>query len=133
MTENKQYIANKDIIGYKWTHSYEIKRDLFKSFFQDFVYVRGKKAAEVELLPMKKLPYERISASVINKGYHTLKLKKDISKSLNRRRDNGAIFIIPKGSAYYENDTERVSSSLIYAGPFTLWNCFRVKYLKKYK
>lgn len=113
-------VAKRDIVCYKWSDKGDVDESLFGSFFQDFTYIRGQLQQKVALFPIN---------GMINQGYHTLITNKHDYKASTRV----GIFIIPKGTEYHKNGSERVSETLIYVGPYTKWNWLKVKFLKSYK
>lgn len=115
-------IAMKDIVVYK-NAAEGITKDYFKSNFRNFSYEKGKLNEEIEL----KIDTEFLDGE-IHEGYHSF-----ISYPHEDCFYVSGIFVIPKGSTYYENkrSNQRVSSQLVYLGLNTFLNRLKIKYLRK--
>lgn len=120
-------VATKDIVVYKNTDQ-DVSKDYFKSNFSDFTYERGELNKEVKLTVRDKYFQGRSQGESIEEGYHSF-----ISNPHEHYFYVSGIFVIPKGSTYYENkeSNERVSSQLVYLGLNTFLNRLKIKHLRK--
>lgn len=102
---NRQLTAKKNIECYKAMNL--IDENYARSACKNFIYKLKKTNPEIELKP----GYDRFGCLVISKGYHSEKKLQDAQNGWNNRPVY--LCIIPKGSKYYVNDYEYVSSNII--------------------
>lgn len=115
LTSFEKKVARKNIIVYKGTYGYNIKKDSFESAFRFYKYKVKTANEKINLLIN--------SSNQIDEGYYSFKTLFKRYKDFHRESSNKyGRFVIPKGSAYYENRTQRVSSQLIYLGPVTIFH-----------
>ncbi len=118
VSTSKRKVAEKPIICYKRHITDNSTNWKVKGiFYTNFWYKRFRKTPKVELeVKVRKVQYSGLveiesEVGVIEEGYHTN----------NRDIIINAVFVIPKGTQYYENDFERVSEQLIYLGKPDNW------------
>ena len=102
---NKELIAEKDIFCWKY-----LQEDNYAPCWGTFLYKPKEVCKKVELRIIETR--ESDTGTGINEGYHSykhFKLAPDWIRSDTKRKK----FIIPKGTRYYENDTEYVSETIM--------------------
>lgn len=118
----KPKTAKHNMIVFKGTGSDKIAGDTFGSYFMPFTYTRGVRQPRVRLKPFISTVWETTPWSPahvrwhVECGYHAYT---DLDYMWNTMwyPDNVGIFVIPKGSVYYEGAcSDIVASSMIYLG-----------------
>lgn len=100
--ERKVLIAKRDIVCYKILNK-------GYSLFHEYLYKYNKKNPEIKLIP-EKIAYSY--AKRISEGYHSYR-RQQYAKEGVGYWEQLVQFIIPKGSTYYKNEDEYVSSQII--------------------
>ena len=135
---NKKYpdklIAKRDIKCYK-TLFFSSSENYIISEYYRYIYKQGIQENIISLNIIIENPrYVLSEPTHIDKGYHSyISIKtilKDKYPSFNRII---AIFIIPKGTEYYKNDTEMVSSNIFFTGEYINRDEFNEKQRKNKK
>ena len=105
-------IAKKDITCWK------VIQENFSNHFQWAIGLRIEYKPNL-LMPSVKIKKEKEWGEfVINKGYHSFCLKRDLNDFVNENPFHFCStikrkFIIPAGTRYYENDTQYVSETIM--------------------
>lgn len=119
--------AEKNMVVFKYSRAYDISDESFRSFTMDsFIYLKYEIQPVVELKPYKgkNILYNE-SFWNIEEGYHAyLTVEKTIQEAPSYYYSFSlGVFIIPKGSMYYEGiNGDIVSSRMAYLMPFSVWD-----------
>jgi hypothetical protein len=106
---NRKKIAKEDIVCYKIGF---VKNERFFPMYHEWYAYLKDYLQPKEILKRK---WNFILSFDINKGYHSYK-SYDSSKRCSSFSDDICQFIIPKGTAYYENEDEIVSETIKWVG-----------------
>jgi hypothetical protein len=102
----QRLIATENITVYKIATSF-MWGLICKPSFHNYLYIKNKLQRKIDL-------YVNYNDS-IDEGYHSYK-NSETAKYFVLGNQSIFEFIIPKGSEYYENNTEIVSNQIIYKG-----------------
>lgn len=118
----KRLIAQKDITCYKIVYRRKERlKDTYISRYQNHTYRIRKIQEQINLIPLqiKRTIFPsntEVQMTEINEGYHSYKKQSNLSLWITFAYPNFCLceakFIIPKGTVYYENDTEYVSERI---------------------
>jgi len=134
-TDGKEMTATEDITCYKMgrrSHS-----DGFVSSIKEYEY--GDNEWKIDLVPRRIASgFTSTGSAFIDEGYHSYisfgrmveelgRNKSGLSRTGWSIKEEFAVFVIPKGAAYYENafDNERVSSRIRFVRFETCWSRWR--------
>jgi len=107
----QQYIAEDDILCYKMLQSIA---DVLSAPYSIYIYKLNEKQEEIQMKPISDIGFPE--EVVIHEGYHSyseLCFAKEAISSFPHPKFRLFTAIIPKGSTYFKNDREYVSSNII--------------------
>lgn len=118
--EHVAHVAEEDIEVFKLGYSTTFENE-FNSSVREFFYAVGEVQEKVKLLVQDhRSKIDRLSVELelveayIDRGYHSYnEFKLDL---FNLYEGGVGTFVIPKGSTYYQNETERVSDCIVFKG-----------------
>jgi hypothetical protein len=102
-TKARAKIAKTDIKCWKYLFPYYAGRKYESACVWNFSYTPNVLMQHIDI---KK------EGSLINEGYHSYKSKETSDNAKNPQHET-YLFIIPKGTRYYENNTEYVSETIM--------------------